>query len=107
MKIFSDCIKCLYASKHNMRERLEQRNIAKPILREWLIEYTVENSKGLEHHLDIIHAYDIKEVQIKLFSNLREKYPSEARIEVTILMLEIVQVDAEIDLFQTHEEYTP
>ena len=107
MKELSDCIKCLYASKHNMRERLEQRNLSRQIIREWLIEYTVENSKGINHHLDIIHAFDIKEVQIKLFSHLREKYPSESRIEVTILMLEIVQVDAEIDLFQTHEEYTP
>ncbi len=107
MKELSDCIKCLYASKHNMRERLEQRNLTKEISREWLIEYTVENSRGTEHHLDIIHAFDIKEVQIKLFSQLRDKYPSETRIEVTILMLEVVQIDAEIDLFQTHEEYTP
>ena len=50
---------------------------------------------------------DIKEVQIKLFSELRERYPTEARIEVTILMLEIVQNKAEIDLFNTHEEYVP
>ena len=90
-----------------MRERLEQRNLTRPILNEWLIEYTVESSNGTEHHLDIIEAMGIKEVQIKLFSTLRESYPSEARIEVTILMLEIVQHNAEIDLFNTHEEYTP
>ena len=55
----------------------------------------------------MIEAFGIKEVQIKLFSQLREKYPSEVRIEVTILMLEIVQNNAEIDLFNTHEDYTP
>ena len=90
-----------------MKERLEQKSLAWPILNEWLIEYTVESSNGSEHHLDVIEAIDIKEVQIKLFSHLREKYPSEVRIEVTILMLEIVQHNAEIDLFNTHEEYIP
>ena len=48
-----------------MRERLEQKNLARPILNEWLIEYTVESSNGIEHHLNIIEAMDIKEVQIK------------------------------------------
>ena len=90
-----------------MRERLEQKNLTRPILGEWLIEYTVESSNGIRHHLDIIEAIDIKEVQIKLFGTLRERYPSEVRIEVTILMLEIVQNNAEIDLFHTHEEYVP
>ena len=90
-----------------MRERLKQKNISRQILGEWLIEYTVESSNGLEHHLDIIEAIGIKEVQIKLFSHLRNRYPSEARIEVTILMLEIVQNNAEIDLFNTHEDYVP
>ena len=90
-----------------MKERLEQKSLTWPILNEWLIEYTVESSNGSEHHLDVIEAIDIKEVQIKLFSHLREKYPSEVRIEVTILMLEIVQQNAEIDLFNTHEEYIP
>ena len=90
-----------------MRERLEQKNLVRTILNEWLIEYTVESSNGIEHHLNIIEAMDIKEVQIKLFSDLRERYPAEARIEVTILMLEIVQNKAEIDLFSTHEEYVP
>ena len=90
-----------------MRERLEQKNLVRTILNEWLIEYTVESSNAIEHHLNIIEAMDIKEVQIKLFSDLRERYPAEARIEVTILMLEIVQNKAEIDLFNTHEEYVP
>ena len=90
-----------------MKERLEQKNLVRPILNEWLIEYTVESSNGKEHHLNIIEAMDIKEVQIKLFSSLRDRYPSEVRIEVTILMLEIVQNNAEIDLFNTHEEYVP
>ncbi len=90
-----------------MKERLEQKSLARPILSEWLIEYKVESSNGLEHHLDIIEAIGIKEVQIKLFSQLRDKYPSEVRIEVTILMLEIVQNNAEIDLFNTHEDYAP
>ena len=90
-----------------MKERLEQKSLARPILSEWLIEYKVESSNGLEHHLDIIEAIGIKEVQIKLFSQLRDKYPSEVRIEVTILMLEIVKNNAEIDLFNTHEDYAP
>ena len=90
-----------------MRERLEQKNLARPLLNEWLIEYTVGSSNGKEHHLNIIEAMDIKEVQIKLFSSLRDTYPSEVRIEVTILMLEIVQPNAEIDLFHSHEEYIP
>ena len=90
-----------------MRERLEQKNISRQILGEWLIEYTVESSNGFEHHLDIIEAIGIKEVQIKLFSQLRKRYPSEARIEVTILMLEIVQNNAEIDLFNTQDDYVP
>tara|TARA_B100000902_G_C26564480_1_gene553469 strand:+ start:146 stop:418 length:273 start_codon:yes stop_codon:yes gene_type:complete len=90
-----------------MRERLEQKNISRQILGEWLIEYTVESNNGFEHHLDIIEAIGIKEVQIKLFSELRKRYPSEARIEVTILMLEIVQNNAEIDLFNTNNDYVP
>lgn len=90
-----------------MRESLKQKSLTRPIQSEWLIEYKVESSNGTEHHLDVIEAFGIKEVQIKLFSQLREKYPSEVRIEVTILMLEIVQNNAEIDLFNTHEDYTP
>lgn len=90
-----------------MRERLEQKSLSRQIISEWLIEYTVESSNGFEHHLDIIEAIGVKEVQIKLFSQLRNRYPSEARIEVTILMLEIVQNNAEIDLFNTQEDYIP
>ena len=90
-----------------MRERLEQKSLSRQIIGEWLIEYTVESSNGFEHHLDIIEAIGVKEVQIKLFSQLRNRYPSEARIEVTILMLEIVQNNAEIDLFNTQEDYIP
>tara|TARA_Y100001980_G_C14556862_1_gene351655 strand:- start:58966 stop:59238 length:273 start_codon:yes stop_codon:yes gene_type:complete len=90
-----------------MRERLEQKSLSRQVVGEWLVEYTVESSKGYEHHLDIIEAIGVKEVQINLFSQLRNRYPSEARIEVTILMLEIVQNNAEIDLFNTQEDYIP
>ncbi|RAH15751.1 MAG: hypothetical protein CMB56_002765 [Methanobacteriota archaeon] len=86
---------------------MEQKSLSRQVVGEWLVEYTVESSKGYEHHLDIIEAIGVKEVQINLFSQLRNRYPSEARIEVTILMLEIVQNNAEIDLFNTQEDYIP
>jgi len=91
-----------------MSGHLNKNRIAQPRLREWLVEYTVSDSIGNNHHhLTVVEAMDIKDVQVLLFQELRESYPAEHRIEVTILMLETVQKEAEIDLFLTRAEYRP
>ena len=91
-----------------MSGHLNTNKITRPKLREWLVEYTVSDSiANNHHHLTVVEAIDIKDVQVLLFQELRESYPADHKIEVTILMLEAVQKEAEIDLFETKPEYQP
>ena len=74
--------------------------------REWIVEYEVENGDGLKHqHLTILNGWNIQEVQMELFGELRNMYPSSERLDVTITRLEPVSTQTDLGKFDLNNAY--
>jgi hypothetical protein len=75
--------------------------------REWLVEYDVVNGDGLKHqHLSILNGSDIQDVQVAIFTELRNMYPHSDRLEVTITRLEPISTHTEVKKFDLDTSYT-
>ena len=75
--------------------------------REWIVEYEVENGDGLKYqHLTILNGWNIQEVQMELFGELRNMYPASERLDVTITRLEPVSTQTDLGKFDLNNAFT-
>ena len=75
--------------------------------REWIVEYEVESGDSLkQQHLTILNGWNIQEVQIELFKELRKLYPASERLDVTITRLEPVSTQTDTGKFDLDSTYT-
>jgi len=75
--------------------------------REWLVEYDVDSGDGLkQQHLSILNGSDIQDVQVAIFTELRNMYPRTERLEVTITRLEPITTHTEVTSFDLNSSYT-
>ena len=75
--------------------------------REWIVEYEVENGDGLKNqHLTILNGWNIQEVQMELFGELRNMYPASERLDVTITRLEPVSTQTDLGKFDLNNAFT-
>ena len=65
--------------------------------REWMVEYEVTDKEGRKQkHLSLLRGKGIPEVQASLFKELRETYPTQSTIEVTITRFEPVSTQTDL-----------
>ena len=75
--------------------------------REWIVEYEVENGDGLKYqNLTILNGWNIQEVQMELFGELRNMYPASERLDVTITRLEPVSTQTDLGKFDLNNAFT-
>ena len=90
-----------------MEEQYEDKSSSESALREWLVEYMVEYESNVIKHISILSGRTLQEVQHALFTELRKDYPHADRVDVTILTMEPIKDDADIDLFDEEIAYFP
>ena len=90
-----------------MEEQYEDKSSSESAPLEWLVEYVVEHENNVIKHISIICGRTLQEVQHALFTELRNEYPYADRVDVTILTMEPIKDDADIDLFDEEVAYFP
>ena len=74
-------------------EREEERLAGAQADREWLVEYVVELPEDNPiRMITIIRGAEMSEVQGRLYDILRAQYASEARLDVTVVRMEPVDM---------------
>ena len=90
-----------------MEEQYEDKSSSESAPLEWLAEYVVEHENNVIKHISILCGRTLQEVQHALFTELRNEYPYADRVDVTILTMEPIKDDADIDLFDEEVAYFP
>ncbi len=81
---------------------------APPQMREWLIEYYVESSTmEMTQCLTILRGRTVEEAQQRLYSELRESFPLDFKIEVTVTRMIPIDIDTDQGLFEIDGVYQP
>jgi len=75
--------------------------------REWIVEYRVDIGKHSYHHLSMIVAQNLQNVQALLFEELRDEYNHAERIDVTIIRMEPIDTHAQVGGFTSTGVYHP
>nr|AIF08706.1 hypothetical protein [uncultured marine group II/III euryarchaeote KM3_31_G10] len=77
-------------------------------IREWLIEYYVERGQEAPMHcLTILRGRNNEEVQTRLYAELRENFPLEVKLEVTVTKMVPIDADTDEGLFEIEGLYQP
>lgn len=75
--------------------------------REWMVEYEVTDEDGVKlKHLSVLYGKNITDVQASLFVELRELYPQQTMIEVTITRFEPVSTQANRENMNYSTDFT-
>jgi hypothetical protein len=75
--------------------------------KEWIVEYEIESGDALKlQHLTVLCGHNVQEVQAALFIELRDMYPKEERIDVTITRLEPISTQTDLRKFDLNSAYT-
>ena len=90
-----------------MKEQYEDKGSADSAQIEWLVEYNVESEENVIKHISILCGSTLQKVQQALFDELRNEYPYAEKVAVTILTMEPIKDDADIDLFDESLAYSP
>ena len=86
----------------------EGRDGASLPMKEWLVEYYVERAqKETLHCLTVLRGRSAEEVQTRLYSELRENFPMEFKLEVTITRMIPIDIDTNEALFELQGTYQP
>jgi len=89
-------------------EREEERLEGAQVDREWLVEYVVELPDDSPiRMITIIRGAEMSEVQGRLYDILRAQYASEARLDVTVVRMEPVDMRTDVGLFEIGGVYQP
>ena len=89
-------------------EREEERLGGAQADREWLVEYVVELPEDNPiRMITIIRGAEMSEVQGRLYDILRAQYASEARLDVTVVRMEPVDMRTDVGLFEIGGVYQP
>ena len=89
-------------------EREEERLGGAQADREWLVEYVVELPEDNPiRMITIIRGAEMSEVQGRLYDILRAQYASEARLDVTVVRMEPVDMRTDVALFEIGGVYQP
>ena len=89
-------------------EREEERLEGAQVDREWLVEYVVELPEDNPiRMITIIRGAEMSEVQGRLYDILRAQYASEARLDVTVVRMEPVDMRTDVGLFEIGGVYQP
>ncbi|MEE2748024.1 MAG: hypothetical protein VX473_06120 [Candidatus Thermoplasmatota archaeon] len=89
-------------------EREEERLEGAQTDREWLVEYVVELPEDNPVRMvTIIRGAEMSEVQGRLYDILRAQYASEARLDVTVVRMEPVDMRTDVALFEIGGVYQP
>jgi hypothetical protein len=77
-------------------------------IREWLIEYYVERGQEAQMHcLTILRGRNTDEVQGRLYAELRENFPLDVKLEVTVTKMVPIDGDTDEGLFEIDGAYQP
>ena len=88
--------------------RPEQHDETLRPIREWLVEYYVERAHETPLHcLTVLRGRDSDEVQGRLYAELRENFPLDVRLEVTVTKMVPIDADTDEGLFEMEGAYQP
>tara|TARA_A100001037_G_scaffold125677_1_gene113918 strand:- start:94 stop:384 length:291 start_codon:yes stop_codon:yes gene_type:complete len=89
-------------------EREEERLGGAQADREWLVEYVVElPEQNAVRMITVIRGSEMSEVQGRLYDVLRAQYAAEARLDVTVIRMEPVDMRTDVGLFEIGGVYQP
>ena len=89
-------------------EREEERLGGAQADREWLVEYIVEfPDENPTRMVTILRGAQMASVQARLYDILRAQYAAEARLEVTVVRMEPVDMRTDVALFEIGGTYQP
>jgi len=89
-------------------EREEERLGGAQADREWLVEYIVEfPDENPTRMVTILRGAHMADVQGRLYDILRAQYASEARLDVTVVRMEPVDMRTDVALFEIGGTYQP
>ena len=89
-------------------EREEERRGGAQADREWLVEYIVEfPDENPTRMVTILRGSQMADVQGRLYDILRAQYASEARLDVTVVRMEPVDMRTDVALFEIGGTYQP
>jgi len=89
-------------------EREEARLGGAQVDREWLVEYIVElPDENTIRMVTILRGAQMADVQGRLYDILRAQYASEARLDVTVIRMEPVDMRTDVALFEIGGTYQP
>ena len=89
-------------------EREEERLGGAQADREWLVEYIVEfPDENPTRMVTILRGSQMADVQGRLYDILRAQYASEARLDVTVVRMEPVDMRTDVALFESGGTYQP
>ena len=93
-----------YLPEENEEERLGGAQA----VREWLVEYVVElPEQNAVRMITVIRGAEMSEVQGRLYDVLRAQYAAEARLDVTVIRMEPVDMRTDVGLFEIGGVYQP
>ena len=93
---------------YHSEERNEERLDGAQAEREWLVEYVVELPEDNPiRMITIIRGAEMSEVQGRLYDILRAQYSTEARLDVTVVRMEPVDMRTDVGLFEIGGVYQP
>ena len=82
-------------------EKEEERLGGVQVDREWLVEYVVElQDENPIRMVTILRGAEMADVQGRLYDILRAQYASEARLDVTVIRMEPVDMRTDVALFE-------
>ncbi|MBT4060179.1 MAG: hypothetical protein HOE69_07755 [Euryarchaeota archaeon] len=86
----------------------EEHDSAPLRMKEWLVEYYVERAqKDTLHCLTVLRGRSAEEVQTRLYSELRENFPLEFKLEVTVTRMIPIDIDTNEALFEMEGTFQP
>lgn len=85
-----------------------EHDSAQLLMRDWLVEYYVERAqKEPLHCLTILRGRNVEEVQTRLYTELRENFPLDLKLEVTVTRMVPIDIDTNASLFEIEGIYQP
>ncbi len=86
----------------------EGHDTAQLQMREWLIEYyVVRAEEETLHCLTVLRGRSVDEVQSRLYSELRENFPLDFKLEVTVTRMVPIDIDTDESLFEIQGMFQP
>ena len=94
-----------------MEEQSEQPgdyHVERQVMKEWIVEYYVERSQNETLHcITILRGRSPDEVQTRLYSELRENFPMEFKLEVTVTRMVPIDIVTDESLFELQGIFQP